>query len=269
MRNTMPVHMRIRSKGCTRSMGFTLLEMMVAFGILMIVIGVAVRGMIMMQTRSFAETSKVDAVQETRDFIDQMVHDIHDVGYPPGRVINNNPTCVNNENVSCGIIFFTPTAIKYEGDLDSTGTVYQVWMQLLVPASGKCPCILQRGVITKHDALSNKQPDYFTEVNGVLNSGDGSNHPNGAATYPVSLPGSGSYTAYTTADVFDAYFTDGTFFQDGGANYSCDNSVTPNSCAQIRSLQITANVVPNYMDQTTKMFPVYTITSKARVSNIN
>jgi hypothetical protein len=47
--------------------------------------------------------------------------------------------------------------------------------------------------------------------------------------------------------------------------YSCVND--PVACSSIRSLQITANVAPTFMDQTTKMFPVYTITSKARLNN--
>jgi type II secretory pathway pseudopilin PulG len=244
-----------------RSRGFSLLEMLVAFGILMIVIAVAVKGMIMMQTRSFAETSKVDAIQQTRDFVDQMVRDVHDVGYPPGRVKNLNPTCVNNAAVSCGLIMFSPTAIQYEGDLDGSGTVYQVWMQLEIPPSGKCPCTLQRGVVTKTQALAGISPTYFTEVNGVLNSGDGL----GAPTYPVALPGNGTYDAYATADVFDAYDVNGDRYANPvSGTYSC-NSVT--DCSSIRSLQISANVAPNFMDQTTKVFAVYSITSKARLNN--
>lgn len=247
------------------SRGFSLLEMVVAFAILTVVIAVAVRGMIMMQTRSFGETSKVDTVQQTRDFIDQMVRDIHDIGYPSVRVVYHNPphACDNDPSLACGLIFFSPTAIKYEGDLDGTGTVYQVWLQLLVPASGTCPCILQRGIIDKTSALAGNQPPYFTEVNGVLNSGDGT----GAATYLVSLTGNGtgSYTAYTTADVFDAYFNDGSRYTNPTTGtYSCN---TVSDCSPIWSLQITANVIPSYMDQTTKTFPVYSITSKARLNN--
>src|SRR5262249_2833956 len=136
-------------------LGFSLIEMLIVVAILTVVLGVVVRGMIDMQHRNSTENAKVDTVQETRDFIDQMVRDIHVVGYPPGRVVTNNPSCDNppNPNISCGLILFTPTEIRFEGDLDGTGTVYQVWMKLLTPASGKCPCTLQRGVITKAAAL--------------------------------------------------------------------------------------------------------------------
>jgi type II secretory pathway pseudopilin PulG len=261
MRN---IRVEISKSRVKRSSGFSLVEMLVAVAILMIVIGVAVAGMVEMQRRNSAESSKVDTVQETRDFIDQMVRDIHDVGYPPGRVLNGNPTCVNNPNVSCGIVYFSPTQIRYEADIDGTGTVYQIWMQLLPPASGNCPCILQRGTISKASALAGSVPTYFTEVNGVLNSGNGV----GGATYPVSMPAPGNYAAYSTADVFDAYFNDASQYVNPftGA-YSCDETLNPTSCASIRSLQIEANVTASAPDPKTNTYPVYSITSKARLNN--
>ena len=63
---------------------------------------------------------------------------------------------------------------------------------------------------------------------------------------------------YSTADVFDAY--------DVNANpvTACGD---PLSCSSVRSLQITANVAPNYADPQTKVYPVLSITSKARLNN--
>jgi prepilin-type N-terminal cleavage/methylation domain-containing protein len=249
----MPEYMKIGTGTRQGLCGFSLLEMMAVLSVLGLVLGVVFGAMVQMQKRQSAESSKVDTIQETRDFIDQMVRDIHTVGYPPGRVQVGNPTCVGNVNVSCGLIFFSNSQIQYEGDLDGTGTVYQVWMQLLQPPSGRCPCTLQRGVITKAQALAGAVPTYFTEVNGVLNSGNGA----GAATYPVSLPG-GSYAMYSTADVFDAY--------DVNAN-PVAGCADPLSCSSVRSLQITANVAPNYADPQTKVYPVLSITSKARLNN--
>lgn len=238
--------------------GFSLIEMVAGLGILGLVLTVVFAAIVQMQRTQSAESSKVDTVQETRDFIDQMVRDIHSVGYPPGRVEAGNPSCVGNVNVSCGLIFFSNSQIQYEGDLDGTGTVYQVWMQLLPPASGSCPCVLQRGVITKAQALANQTPTYFAEVNGVLNSGDGT----GAATYSISLTPVGAYSSYATADVFDAY--------DVNTNpvTSCaDTPANPLSCSSVRSLQITVNVAPHYTDMQTKAYPVVSITSKARLNN--
>ena len=244
------------TRRCNHSRGFSLVEMLISLTLIIIVLAVVFEGMVQMQRRNFAESTKVDMVQQTRDFVDQMVRDIHDVGYPPGRVFSGNPTptCVGNASISCGLISFSPTQIKYEGDVDGVGTVYQIWMQLVAPASGNCPCILQRGVIDKASALGGSVPTYFTEVNGVLNSGNGA----GAANYGVSLPGGGSYSSYTTADVFDAY----------DVNAAPVGTCTgPVACSSIRSLQINANVAGTFMDPKTNIYPVYSITSKARLNN--
>jgi prepilin-type N-terminal cleavage/methylation domain-containing protein len=244
--------------------GFSLLELLLVVAILVIVMGVITSGLNQMQQRTTAESSKVDTVQQTRDFIDQMVRDVHNVGYPPPIVMNPPAPCAGNAGVSCGIIFFSPTKIQYEGDLDGRGTVYQVTMELVPPpGSNNCPCILRRGALDKASALAGTPLIYFTEVNGVLNSGDGA----GGATYPVSLPGPGSYGTYATADVFDAYFDDGNKFQSPTATYACDEASAPLSCAGIRSLQISANVTSHFADPKTKMYQVYSITSKARLNN--
>ena len=234
--------------------GFSAVEMMIAILLIMFVMAIAVQGMREMQQRNFSETSKVDTVQETRDFIDQVVRDVHDVGYPPGRALNGNPTCVGNAAISCGVITFNSTQVIYEGDLDGTGTVSQVWLLVAPGAGNRCPCILQRGVITKAQALAAIVPQYFTEVNGLINSGNGA----GGATFPINLGGPGNYTAYGTADVFAAYDVNG-----APITVACATAVT---CSNIRSLQITANVAPSFMDPTTKIYPVFSITSKSRLN---
>jgi type II secretory pathway pseudopilin PulG len=270
----------LRKKPC--ELGFSAIEMLVAVALLMTVLGVVVRGMTEMQKRSFSESSKMDSVQDARDFIDQMVRDIHMTGYPPPRATalgGATPYCTDalgngvpnlamrdNANIACGIIQYSPTKVVYEGDLDGSGTVSTVVLQLIAGNGGKCPCVLQRGVITKQAWLANNAPQYFTTVNGVLNSGNGAAPP--ASTFGVSLFGPGNYTAYSNADVFDAYVADGTPFPANACSLGEINTpaITNPDCSQIRSLQITANVAPAYADPTTKQYPVYSITSKARVN---
>jgi len=270
-----------------REQGFTLIEMLAAVCLMVIVVGVAVKGMQDLQTRNFAESSKVDTVQETRDFIDQMVRDIHGVGYPPPVVVTSIGSAAsacsdgfgvatsirNNVSVACGIVSWSPTSMVYEGDLDGSGTVSAVFMKIVTPTGlTTCPCILQRGVESKQLELNGITPTYFTEVNGVMNSGDGT----GSATHALSSSFSSSYNSYSTADVFEAYDANGDRLQDsGGVDVtSCGVQTTGLSitgtnpdCAAIRSVQITANVVPNYQDPTTKAYPVFSITSKARLNN--
>jgi prepilin-type N-terminal cleavage/methylation domain-containing protein len=256
--------------------GFSAMEMLITLALLTVVLGVVVKGIMELQARNFNETGKVDAVQETRDFIDQMTRDIHGTGYPPPAVtIQGNPRCAdgfghvnapvrNNANISCGIVAFSTTGITYEADLDGSGTVSVVYLQLVPPAgTTNCPCQLQRGTVTKAQWVANNAiaPSYFTTVNGVLNSGDGtSNNGSGAATYALNLSGPGTYTSYSTVDPFNAYDAGGDLI-----SAACSLTTSPD-CTQIRSLQITANVVPSYYDPVTKLYPVYSITSRARIN---
>ena len=257
--------------------GFSAIEMLVAVVLLMAVLGVVVKGMTDMQRRNFSETSKMDTVQDTRDFIDQMVRDVHDVGYPPARAVgvvnglpNATPYCTdslangvinaavrNSVSIACGIVSYSQMSIVYEADLDGTGTVSVIFLNL-VANGGNCPCTLQRGVVTKAQWLANPAivPPYFTTVNGVMNSGNGA----GAATFPLVVPGAGNYASYAPADVFDAYDANAVPIV-----AACTLATNPD-CSQIRSLQITVNVAPAYADPTSNQFPVYSITSKARIN---
>ncbi|HEX9153995.1 MAG TPA: type II secretion system protein, partial [Nitrospira sp.] len=149
MKPSIPNQRSPKSRAHSGAGGFSLVELLFSLVLLGIVLGVAMEAIIQLQQRNFAETAKVDTVQETRDFVDQMVRDIHDVGYPPGAVKKDNPDCTDKADVACGLIYFTSTEVRYEGDLDGTGTVYRIWVKLEIPPSGKCPCKLERGAITK------------------------------------------------------------------------------------------------------------------------
>lgn len=252
-----------------RELGFSAIEMLITLALLTIVLGVVVKGIIELQARNFNETGKVDAVQETRDFIDQMARDIHGSGYPPPAATKQTSNSGCNDatiralvNVACGIISFSTTSVQYEADLDGSGTVSVVYLSLVPPTgSTNCPCILQRGTVTKAQANAGTAPAYFTTVNGILNSGDGTgNNGSGAATYALNMSGPGNYASYAAVDVFNAYDANA-----GLITAACSWTTTPN-CTQIRSLQITANVAPPYYDPVTKLFPVYSITSRARIN---
>jgi type II secretory pathway pseudopilin PulG len=266
-------------------LGFSAIEMLVAVALLMVVLGVVVRGVQNVQQRNRSESSNVDAVQDTRNFIDQMVRDVHGVGYPPPAAIStaqpycNDPTTGAitgmrmNANVACGVVLYSPTQVIYEGDLDGTGAVSVVFLNLVPGNGNRCPCTLQRGVVTKTAWAGNPANypvpgvQYFTTVNGVLNSGNNAFPPPSTTIFGVTLPGTGNYAAYASADVFDAYDANA---QQVTVNCSLgDNAnpgVNPSKCSSIRSLQITVNVVPAFADPTIKQFKVYSITSKARVN---
>ena len=62
--------------------GFSLLELMVVLAILSVVLAVVMSGVTELQKKSSSETAKVDLTQQSRQFMDQIVKDLHHSGYP-------------------------------------------------------------------------------------------------------------------------------------------------------------------------------------------
>ena len=171
--------------------GFSLLELMVTMAILTIVIGVVTEGMNTMQARNAVETTKVDVTQESRQFMDQIINDIHQAGFPritlfdPATLAASGTTtaCASDNNVACGLLSMSSTQVKFEGDVDGTG-VSVVTLNLVVPNSG-CPCTIQRGTVPKSVGGT---PAYYTEVNNVMNQNIFTAYDNlgNSVTLPIS-----------------------------------------------------------------------------------
>lgn len=151
--------------------GFTMLELMVSVAILTIVVGVVVNGLTRLAQRNKMETVKVDLTQESREFLDQIVSDIHQAGYPSLRMFDPvaKPLGVNDPAIARGFVNVTPSSLQFEGDIDGSGTVSEVFIQLN-PLNGPCPCIIQRGTISKAAWQGGTLPSYYTEVDNVQNT---------------------------------------------------------------------------------------------------
>lgn len=159
--------------------GFTFLELMVSVAVLSLVAAVVMDGLSKLVQRNRMETQKVDLTQESRQFLDQIVSDIHQSGYPSGKMFDLSslvpPTtpatlnCALYLQISCGVVNATPSSLQFEADVDGSGTVSEVFIQLN-PLNGPCPCIIQRGTITKAQFIAGNIPFYYTEVNNVTNT---------------------------------------------------------------------------------------------------
>ncbi len=151
--------------------GFTLIELMVSVAILTVVVGVVVEGLTKLQQRNTVEALKVDLTQESREFLDQIVSDIHQAGYPSLKMFDpaTKPLGLNDPGVSQGFVSVTPSSLQFEADVDGSGTVSEVFIQLS-PLNGPCPCVIQRGTISKASWQGGTQPFYYTEVNNVNNT---------------------------------------------------------------------------------------------------
>lgn len=174
----------MRTKGAKKRAamqgGFTMVELLTSIAVLSLVMGVVVSGITTLQQRSHVEAAKVDLTQEVRQFQDQIVSDIHQAGFPGLKVFDpSNPAVLLGTpnvcdafktSVACGLVSATPTALQFEGDVDGSGTVSEVFIQLS-PLNGPCPCTIQRGAETKAVWQATGQPPiYYTEVNNVMNT---------------------------------------------------------------------------------------------------
>lgn len=219
-----------------RQAGFTLLELMISLAILSVVIGVVVEGINTMQERNTVETNKLDLTQQTREFMDQIVNDLDQAGFPglnmfdPATLnpaVGGNKICTQNNNVACGFITVSTTAIQFEGDVDGTG-VSEVYIQLNQPAGG-CPCTIQRGTVLKSVG---GVPPFYTQVDNVMNT-----------------------------NVFTAYGAD-------GSSITLPQDKTTGQMNQIAAIGITMYVRSTQTDPKTGQSPTVTMVSSAKVRNI-
>jgi|HubBroStandDraft_6_1064221.scaffolds.fasta_scaffold23976_4 prepilin-type N-terminal cleavage/methylation domain-containing protein len=153
--------------------GFSLIELMIVLAILTTVIAVVTQGIIQIQKNSASEVDQVGVAQESRQFMDQILRDLRQLGYPglamfDPTTLTSSTDCTLDSNVACtGPISFSSTAIQFEGDFDGSG-VSEVFIQVVVPAGGSCPCTVQRGTVSKASYIGGGTPAYYTELDYVM-----------------------------------------------------------------------------------------------------
>jgi prepilin-type N-terminal cleavage/methylation domain-containing protein len=152
--------------------GFTLIELLVSLAILVTVTGAVFEQINSMQKKAASEAVNIDLTQQSRDFLNQTVRDLHMAGYPgPGMYSN----VAHPSLVAYGLIRVSPTEILMEGDVNNDGAVESVDITYVAsdPNDPNCPCI-RRSAQAKVDADSFNQPTnplLFTETQQVFPPG--------------------------------------------------------------------------------------------------
>ena len=145
--------------------GFSLLELIVVLAILTTVMGVLTDGIMQVQKKSASDVAKIGVAQESRQFMDQILRDLRQSGFPSLAMFDPATGATSSSTyVAAGLISFSSSAIQFEGDIDGSG-VSEVYIQVVVPSSGTCPCTLQRGTVLKSVGGS---PAYYTELDNLM-----------------------------------------------------------------------------------------------------
>ncbi len=225
-----------------RQAGFSLLELMVVILLLTIISGAIFRQIATVQQRSSAEQTKLDMLQESRDFVDQMGRDLHQAGYPGPRVYAPGLVSANSSNNAVGLVQVGVGDLWFEGDVNNDGTVESVRYHYDSGANCACNCpCLRRSEITKQtgDPLTGQGvAPYQTEVQNVLN---------GSASTPI----------------FTAFRTDGTQVS---LSSPVDFDTNPDIIASIKTIQVQV-VVQGNPDLKTGQRPISTLTTTVMLNN--
>jgi prepilin-type N-terminal cleavage/methylation domain-containing protein len=271
---------RKSARGRQREAGFSLLEMLTVLVILTLVMGVVFAQIATVQKRYKTEETKLDMTQESREFLDQIVRDLHNAGYPSYHMYS--PTALtspiaNDSRNAVGLVKFGYNDLWFEGDVDGDGQVDVVRYTLQDNGSGSCPCMIRRSQSLKlnsTDPMSQTSTNYSVQLDNLVNSlGAG----RGGAALPIAgssrIRGAGGgyttvandtlYAGYKSAYVFRA------FDKDGVEILPTDYNTPSNKLSQIRTIKVTLNVLakPSGVDIQTLRRPAVMLTATARLDN--
>ena len=205
--------------------GFSLMEMLIVVAVLSLVMGAIFSTILDGMKKYRLEENRVNTTQESREFLDQIVRDLHSAGYPGLKMFTPSALtapAVNNSNVAAGLVAVSATDIWFEGDIDDNGQVLSVRYTLQANANGNCPCVMMRSAMPKITAAPSAQNvNYNTQLQNVINS------TGGAAPYAIdgntifngaSVTNDTLYASYKTVPVF-------TFFDQNGNAIAVPNDL--------------------------------------------
>ena len=233
--------------------GFTLIEVLVSLAILVTITGAVFEQINSMQRKSASEAVNVDLTQQSRDFVNQMVRDLHMAGYPTASMYSVDPLA-RPSMVANRLVRVSPTEILLEGDVNYDGTVYSVDIFYVAsdPNDPNCPCI-RRSAQPKWNTDSLKQPAnlFYTETQQVFPPGTG--------------PGQSG------EDLFAYYDQNGNPVTIGnGVDISTPASPTTQSgqalISSIKTVKINLSLLTNQRDPQTGGFVRTSISASARLS---
>jgi prepilin-type N-terminal cleavage/methylation domain-containing protein len=149
--------------------GFSLLEVVISMAVLLVVMGTVFEQITLMQRKAVMESANVDQMQESRQFVDEAVRDLHMAGYPNSQMFS--PLVTDQSKMAAGLVSVSPTQIIMEGDINGDGNVESLTYSYVAadPNDSNCPCLRRSGVgKINADSFSQPQALSYTEIQHVL-----------------------------------------------------------------------------------------------------
>jgi prepilin-type N-terminal cleavage/methylation domain-containing protein len=271
-----------------RERGSTLLEMMMAVAILSVVAGVVFSQITDLFKKNSGEQGKVDITQQTREFMDEIIRDMHQCGYPSVSMYDPPPSgpALNNctpgsycqdVRVAAGVTSFSPTDLVMEGDFDGDGTIniveyalYDASGNKITSGSATCPCSIRRTEYQKPAIPGSVTPTYYMEVQNVINA-DAAGTVTVSGTTAQGVSNTTAYSAYTASSIFQAFDPNGCPVP-GDAD-TC-TPTTPTwpitdtlTLSTIHTVKVTMNILSQYKDLNSGTNSVISMSAAARVHN--
>jgi prepilin-type N-terminal cleavage/methylation domain-containing protein len=259
--------------------GFSLLEIMVVIGILSVVMAVVFTQINLVQKRYRTEEMKLDLTQESREFMDQIVRDLHSIGYPTRKMYSPAVlgTPANNDSkVAVGLVKAAYDELWFEGDVDGDGSVDVIDYKLQADSgSGNCPCRVSRSQVAKVNGTApmSQTISYNMELTDVINSGGAGGNSTGSAKYTVTgssavvggttQTNDSMFSSYKTANLFTYYDADGNVVVPADIS----NAGGQTTIAKIKTIRINLNVLARQADLQTGVRPVMSYSAAVRMPN--
>lgn len=243
-----------------------MIELLISIAILLLVMTTAFQLLTAVQTRRAAEESRVDILEESRDFVDELSRDLRNSGYPNNHMYGG-ALAANSTKLAAGVVAVSATDILFEGDVNQDGTVDSVRYQLTA-TNGNCPCSLFRSQVPKQALAPTAQPTNFNvQVDNVINSAGGNNAFAIAGNTPWGAANDTYYATYKIAPIF-------TYFDQNNNVVAVPNDLQAGNmaagqaaAANIRTVMITLNVLGPNTDLVSRNRPGVTMRTMVRIPN--
>jgi type II secretory pathway pseudopilin PulG len=237
-----------RANSRKREAGFSLVELLVTVGILLMVMAGVFGEVGRLQKVSRDEDLKRELFQNAREFMDQFARDAHSAGSPNVRQFSTAGVALTDTDnrIAAGLVKVSSTEIIFEGDVHGDGLVDSVGYRYMPAVAGfSCPC-LQRSEINK--------------ANGVSPTAQ-----NVAANYYVALENVLAPTAGTPA--FSFFDISGNQVNAGGGAIDVSSAANAATIATIRSVRVFINVQASTPDLQLARRTASSLTQEVRFNN--